>query len=239
MDAFSPTARTQVRQKANRASYDRAEVYAILDEGLLCHVAFVRDGQPYVIPMTYGRDGDRLILHAGRRSRIAQTLAAGVPVCVTVSLLDGLIMARSATHHSMNYRSVTLFGQPRVIEGDEAKSAALHALLEHVAPGQWDLVRPPSTEELSAVTVVEIPITEAAAKARSGPPAESPRDAEANNVWSGELPLRLTALAPVGNPAYPDQSPPPPSVAGYSRAGVVKARDSAAHSSRGDADSGF
>jgi len=220
MSDFIPTERTRVRQAADRARYDRAAVYAILDEALVCHVSFVVDGQPVVIPMSFGRDGDRLILHGSTKSRLSQALAAGATVCIAVTLLDGLVAAGSATHQSVNYRSVVLYGHPSVIADPAAKVAALRALVEHVLPGQWDRVRPPTEAELRAVQVIELPIMEASAKMRSGPPKEAGATADPD-IWTGELPLALAALPPVASPGLPAGLEVPPNLARLVRPGGV------------------
>lgn len=208
--------RTRVRRLADRGCYDPAVIRAILDEGLVCHVAFVEGAQPCVIPMGYARDGDRLLLHGSRSSRLMQRLAAGVPVCVTVTLLDGLVFARAALHHSMNYRSAVIFGIPRPIEDRAGKEAALRAVVEHVYPGTWDYARPPDEAELDGTAVVELPIGEASAKTRTGPPKGDDEDIP-RGTWSGEIPLRLEAAAPIPRPAQAPELIPPPMILGYRR----------------------
>jgi nitroimidazol reductase NimA-like FMN-containing flavoprotein (pyridoxamine 5'-phosphate oxidase superfamily) len=191
-----PSPRTQVRRLPDRGAYDRPTIDAILDEGLVCHVGLAIDGQPYVLPMNYGRDGDRLVLHGSAASRLLRALAAGSPACFTVTLLDGLVLARSAFHHSMNFRSVVLFGRAKPIDEPAAKVAALRAISEHLLPGRWDAVRPPDARELAATTVVEVSLDEASAKIRTGPPRDDPEDLDIA-VWAGELPLAISAGAPV------------------------------------------
>lgn len=190
------TPRTTHRRLAKRGSHDQGLVHAILDEGLVCHVGFVGEGQPFVLPTTYARMGDRIVLHGSPSNRMLRTLAAGAPACVTVSLLDGLVLARSAFHHSMNYRSVVVFGSARAVEGREAKRAALEAIVEHVAPGRSRQARPPTDAEVDGTLVVELPVVEASAKVRSGPPLDDPEDL-AFDCWAGVVPLRLEAGAPV------------------------------------------
>jgi nitroimidazol reductase NimA-like FMN-containing flavoprotein (pyridoxamine 5'-phosphate oxidase superfamily) len=193
------TPRTTLQCVPGRASYDRTLIYSILDEGLVCHVGLAVEGQPFVIPMSYARKGNCLILHGSVASRLLKRLSEGAPTCVTVSLLDGLVLARSAMHHSVNYRSVMVFGVARLIEDPEKKREALRLLVEHNVPGRAKDIRPPTEAELAATIVVEIPIEEASAKTRSGPP----RDAEADMylpVWTGVLPLQITALEPEPDP---------------------------------------
>ena len=196
MRDFAPTERTQVRRLAKRAVYDRGTVYQILDEGLVCHVGFVADGQPVVIPTGYGRCGDTLYIHGSVGSRMLRNLAQGAEVCVTVTLLDGLVLARSAFHHSMNYRSVVILGTARIVEDEAAKRDALRALTEHIAPGRWPEVRPPSENELKVTSVLAIPLEEVSAKVRTGPPLDDEED-YALPVWAGVLPLKLRPEQPV------------------------------------------
>src|SRR5215510_2145062 len=169
MPQLTPTARTTVRRRPQRASYDRATVEAILDEGLFCHVGFVADGQPYVIPTIHARVGERLYIHGSAASRMLRSLGAGVPVCVTVTLLDGLVLARSAFHHSMNYRSAVILGTAVEVTDESEKLEALKAVVEHVVPQRWDDVRWPTEPELKATRVLSVPLAEVSAKIRSGP----------------------------------------------------------------------
>jgi uncharacterized protein len=187
-----------VRRRAGRGKYDRETIDAILDEGRFAHVGIVSDGQPFVIPVLYARDGDRIYVHGSPLSRLVKTLAAGVPMCLTVTLLDGLVLARSAFHHSMNYRSVVVLGEGRVIEDRARKLEALRMIVDHVVPGRSDDVRGPSAKELKATEVVSLAINEASAKIRTGPPVDDAED-YALGVWAGELPLSLTAGAPVAD----------------------------------------
>jgi nitroimidazol reductase NimA-like FMN-containing flavoprotein (pyridoxamine 5'-phosphate oxidase superfamily) len=189
-----PSERTTVRRLSDRAVYDRAEIANILDEGLVCHVGLIESGFPRVIPMVYVRIDDRIIVHGSPASRLLRTLAEGAEVCVAVTLLDGLVLARSAFHHSMNYRSVVLFGTAEVLDTPEEKQSALRSLMERIAPGRWQEVRPPSEAELRQTLVVAIPIHEASAKVRTGPPKDDEAD-YALPVWAGELPLRMMASA--------------------------------------------
>jgi nitroimidazol reductase NimA-like FMN-containing flavoprotein (pyridoxamine 5'-phosphate oxidase superfamily) len=192
---FPRTPRTRVRRRGGRANYERDVVHAILDEALVAHVGFVADGQPYVIPMLHARAGGELVLHGSPLSRMLGTLRDGVPVCVTVTLLDGVVLARSAFHHSLNYRSVVVLGTARAITDDARKREALDALVEHVARGRTRDARGPSAAELDATEVLAIPLAEASAKIRTGPPQDAAEDRDLP-VWAGELPLHLTPLAP-------------------------------------------
>jgi nitroimidazol reductase NimA-like FMN-containing flavoprotein (pyridoxamine 5'-phosphate oxidase superfamily) len=192
------TARTTVKRLPDRASYDRSTANAILDEALIGHVGFVTEGQPFVIPTIHARVGGTLYLHGSAASRM---LRAGktVPLCVTVTLVDGLVMARSAFHHSMNYRSVVVLGQAREVTDPEEKVAALRAIVEHVAAGRWEEVRWPTERELAATTVLALPIDEASVKIRTGPPKDDEED-YALDAWAGVIPLRLVAGEPVADP---------------------------------------
>ena len=198
MRDFAPTERTQVRRLPKRAVYDREAIYRILDEGLVCHVGFVVDGQPVVIPTGYGRDGDTLYVHGSAASRMLRDLAQGVEVSIAVTLLDGLVLARSAFHHSMNYRSVVIFGTAALVEDQTTKREALRAFTEHIAPGRWREVRPPTESELKATTVLAIPLKEVSAKVRTGPPLDD-EDDYSLPVWAGVLPLELRPEQPVAD----------------------------------------
>jgi uncharacterized protein len=213
---FEPTARTRVRRLPARGSYEREAVYRILDEGLVCHVGFVADGEPFVIPTGYARAGDSLYIHGSPASRMLRTLAGGVRVCVTVTLLDGLVLARSAFHHSMNYRSVVVFGTAAVVEDEAEKSEALRAFTEHVVRGRWDDVRRPDGEELRKTLVLKLSLAEASAKVRTGAPVDDEED-YALPVWAGEIPLRLAPSAPVADPRLPPETEPPAYALNYSR----------------------
>lgn len=194
----SPTARTRVNRLPKRGDYSRKTIYGILDAAFLCHVGFVVEGQPYVIPTGYGRSGNTLYLHGSAASRMLRTLAGGVDVCVTVTVLDGIVLARSAFHHSMNYRSVVILGKASLVESDEEKTAALHAISENIMRGRWDDVRKPTSQELKATAVLGLPIEEASAKIRTGPPLDDEED-YALPVWSGVLPMALKAGEPLAD----------------------------------------
>jgi len=196
MESVAPTPRTTIKRLPARGSYDRERIYRILDEGLVCHLGFALEGAPFVIPTGYARVGDHLYVHGSAASRTLRTLAGGVDVCVTVTLLDGLVLARSAFHHSMNYRSVVVFGRAVPIEEPAAKLAALRAIVEQLVPERWDQVRAPNAQELKATLVLALPLQEASAKIRSGPPLDDEAD-HALPVWAGVIPLRLTASPPI------------------------------------------
>jgi uncharacterized protein len=190
----APSARTALRRMPARGSHDRAVLDAILDVGIVCHVGFVHDGAPVVIPTGYVRDRDRLLLHGSRASRMMKALAAGQPVCVTVTLLDGLVLARSGFNHSMNYRSAVVFGRAAPLPEAE-RLDALRTYMERLLPGRWDSLRPATAKELAGTEVVALPLGEASAKVRAGPPNDEPEDL-AWPVWSGLVPLALAASAP-------------------------------------------
>jgi len=192
---LEPTPHTTLRRLPQRGQFDFATVAAILDEALLAHVGFVADGQPFVIPTLYARVGRTLYVHGSAASRMLRTLAAGVPVCVTVSLLDGLVLARSAFHHSANYRSVVVLGTVCTVDDLDERLLALRAISEHVLPGRWDEVREPSDKELKATSVLALPIEEASAKVRGGPPIDDDEDLSWP-VWAGVVPLTLAHGTP-------------------------------------------
>jgi nitroimidazol reductase NimA-like FMN-containing flavoprotein (pyridoxamine 5'-phosphate oxidase superfamily) len=208
--------RTAVRRLAKRGSYDQDVIYGILDEGLVCHVGFVAAGQPYVLPMAYVRVEDRLCLHGSVASRQLKTLASGALACVTVTLLDGLVLARSAFHHSMNYRSVVILGRGSAVEEPAEKLDVLRRLSEHIIPGRWDEVRGPTASELKQTLVVAIPIHEASAKVRTGPPADDEED-YALPVWAGVVPLKLQAGEPVADDRMRPCVQPPAHASRYRR----------------------
>ena len=198
-ETMNLTERTELRRLPNRGSHEPETIHEILDAGFLAHVGFIVSGQPFVVPTLYGRDGDKLYLHGSAASRMLRHLETGVPACVTVSLVDGLVLARSAFHHSMNYRSVMAFGTARKIDDLGAKTKALHVIAEHLVEGRWSDVRGPNEKELKATAVLEFAIEEASAKIRTGPPLDDEEDYDLA-VWAGILPLRLSPGAPVGDP---------------------------------------
>jgi len=201
---FPKTERTTVKRLPKRGVYEREPIYQILDEAFICHVGFAVDGQPFVIPTGYARVDDRLYIHGSQISRMLRTLAAGIDVCVTVTLLDGLVLARSAFHHSINYRSVVVFGRAAMVDEREAKLGALRAFSEHVVPGRWDEARQPTDQEIKATAVLSLPLEEASAKVRTGPPIDDEED-YALPVWAGVVPLRFVAGGPERDPRLPQE----------------------------------
>jgi uncharacterized protein len=215
---IAPTDRTTLKRLPQRGSHERATIEAILDEALSCHVGFVVDGQPFVIPTIHGRIGDKIYVHGSAASRMLKTLAGEVSLCITVSLIDGLVLARSAFHHSMNYRSVVVLGAARAVTDPKEKWDALHAIVEHVAPGRWAEVREPNEKEMKATLVLRLSLEEASAKIRTGPPIDDEED-YALRCWAGVVPLRLTALDPIPEPRLAQGIAPSPAVAAASRRG--------------------
>jgi hypothetical protein len=209
-DSLSVTDRTRLRRLPKRGTFHRDEIYRILDEGFVCHVAFVADGQPYAIPTGYARVDDVVYVHGSAASRMIRTLAAGIDVCVTVTLIDGLVLARSAFHHSMNYRSVVILGRARLVEDLAEKRAALRAFTNHIVADRWDGLRPVTDQELIATSVLKVPVEEASAKVRTGPPIDDDDDLTWP-VWAGVIPLSLQRGTPVLDahvPAGLDGVPP-------------------------------
>ena len=198
MSTYTPTQRTKVRRLSKRAVYDKAQVHAILDEGFLCHVGFTQDSQPYVIPTLYARSGDMLYMHGSGASRMLKTLAEGVEVCVTVTLVDAYVLARSAFHHSMNYRSVTVLGRARLVSEQAEKMAALRVITDHIVPGRWDEVRGPNELEMKQTVVLALPLEELAAKVRVGPPADDEED-YVLSIWAGIVPIHTQLGEPVAD----------------------------------------
>jgi nitroimidazol reductase NimA-like FMN-containing flavoprotein (pyridoxamine 5'-phosphate oxidase superfamily) len=197
--SVAPSPRTRIRRAPSRGVYDRAAVDAILDEALVCHVAFAHESQAYCIPTLHARVGDDVLIHGATSSRMVRALAAGADACLTVTLLDGIVLARSAFHHSMNYRSAVVLGRFRPVEGDDARTAALEAFTEQLVPGRWRHVRAPSRKELKATAVLALALDEASAKVRTGPPVDDDED-HAIDVWAGVTPLALTRGTPVPDP---------------------------------------
>jgi len=193
---FTPSARTRVVREPHRGVYDRDAINRILDEGLICHVGFVVDGQPFVIPTLFGRDGDVLYIHGSVASRMLRNLEKGVPVSVTVTLLDGLVLARSIFNHSMNYRSVVILGTATLVSDQQQKLAALRAVSEHILPHRWDDVRQPSDKELKVTSVLRIPLDESSAKIRTGPPIDD-EDDYSFPTWAGVIPLEMKTGTPI------------------------------------------
>ena len=207
MSSSEKTARNRVVRVPDRGHYDRETVYAVIDEALVCHVAFVQDGLPFVIPTLHARDGDRLLLHGATTSRLIQHVAAGQEVSVAMTLVDGLVLARSVFHHSVNYRSAVLFGRGELVE-DGGKMAALERFTEKLVPGRWADARRPNPVELKATAVVAIPIDLASAKIRTGGPKDDPED-YALPVWAGVVPMETHYLLPETDPAMTNEAPVP------------------------------
>jgi len=216
MSDFTPTERTQVKRLPKRGKYERETVFAILDAGFVCHVGFTVDGQPYVIPTNYGRSGDTLYLHGSAASRMLRTLSEGVPMSVTVTHVDGLVLARSAFHHSVNYRSVVILGTARLVTDLAEKMEALRVFTEHVMKGRWDDVRQPTEQELKATTVLALPLEEVSAKVRTGGPIDDEADYTLP-VWAGVLPLETVAKEPLADPQRKNNPAVPEYLKKYSR----------------------
>ena len=196
MSSIAPTERTRVGRLPKRGVYDRDVINQILDEAFVCHVGFVVDGQPFVIPTGFGRDGDTLYIHGSAASRMVKHVSSGIPVCVTVTLVDGLVLARSVFHHSMNYRSVVLLGTAELVTDPEEKLRALAIVTDHIAPGRWAECRQPLEHELKATSVLRLPMKECSAKIRSGPPIDDEEDYRLP-VWAGAVPLALMPGTPI------------------------------------------
>jgi len=215
-DASAPSPRTTVRRLPERGSYDRATAHAILDEGLVAHVGIAADDGPVVIPMLYGRHGDRLLLHGSPASRLLRGGAKGTELCVTVTLIDGLVLARSAFHHSMNYRSVVAFGTATPLADLDERRAALDALVDHIVPGRMPDVREPSDKELRGTLVLALPLDECSVKIRTGGPKEEPEDMDLP-VWAGVIPVTPAYGAPVPDADLVRDLPIPPYATAYAR----------------------
>ncbi len=207
METFTPTPRTQVKRLPKRAVYSQDEIFAILDEGFLCHVGFAIEGQPYVIPTGYARIGNELFFHGSPASRMLRTLANGLDVCVTVTLLDGFVLARSAFHHSMNYRSVVVLGKARLVSDPAEKWEAMRAFTNHIVPGRWEEARQPDEKEMKQTEVLALSLTEASAKVRTGPPIDDEEDLSWP-VWAGVVPVRIVPGAPVPVEGLTSAAPP-------------------------------
>jgi nitroimidazol reductase NimA-like FMN-containing flavoprotein (pyridoxamine 5'-phosphate oxidase superfamily) len=212
-----PTPRTRLVREAERGVYDRETAYRVLDEGFLCHVGFVADGQPFVIPTSYGRKDDRLYIHGSAASRMLRQMKEGVPVCVTVTLLDGLVLARSIFNHSMNYRSVVILGKATPVDDPLEKVEALRLLSEHIIPGRWADARQPNERELKATLVMRVPIEEFSAKVRTGPPIDD-EDDYSFPTWAGVVPLETVSRPPINDPRLDPQYEAPLYAARYVRA---------------------
>ena len=215
MNNFPQTSRNTVKRSPKRGHYDRETIYPILDAGYICHVGFSVDGQPYALPNAYGREGDIIYLHGAVGNRMLNQLEKGIPVCITVTHTDGMVLARSAMHHSFNYRSAMLFGTARWVP-EEQKNHALRVITEQILKGRWDEVRPPSDQELKATKVLAVAIEEASAKVRTGPPKDDEADYDLP-VWAGVLPLRQVADIPVPDPAMSQELTVPDSIRSFRR----------------------
>ena len=208
MTIDNPTPRSRVRRIPERGRYDRETIDAVLDAGFLCHVGYICDGQPYVTPTLYWRQGDHVYWHGSHASRMLRTLEQGADVCLTVALADGFVLARSAFHHSINYRSVMLFGTAEAVTGEHVKAAALEGFMERLFPGRWRQLRPITRQELNATTVLRLPITEGSAKIRTGPPKDDEED-YAWPVWAGILPVQTALGLPLPADGMPTQRSEP------------------------------
>ena len=218
----APSPRTRVRRLPKRGVYDREQVEAVLDAGLVAHLGFEHDGQPYVIPTLHARVGDRVYVHGSAASRTLRELAAGIPACLTVTLVDGIVLARSVFEHSMNYRSVVVLGTAVAVTEPEEKLTALEAFTEKLLPGRWAEARSPNRTELKATSVLRLPLDEASAKIRTGGPDDGDTPDAELDVWAGHLPLVVRALDPVPDPALRPGIPVPDALRDYRRAGLVE-----------------
>ena len=210
------TKRSKLRRIPKRGSQERQLIYDILDEGLIAHVGFVNNNQPFVIPMAYGREDDRLYIHGASVSRLMKTLETGVEVCLTVTLVDGLVVARSLFHHSMNYRSVVLFGKAKLVSEEEEKMLALKVITEHLIPDRWQDARVPTPQELKGTHVLAFEIEEGSAKCRTGHPLDDENDYSLP-IWAGQVPLTLTAGSLIRDPRLADDIPTPNNLINYQR----------------------
>ena len=215
MSEFTRTDHTTVRRKPDRASYDRELVHAILDEAFVCHLGLIHDGQPFVMPTNYVRDGERLLLHGSTASRMMRALASGAPLCLTVTLLDGIVFAPTATGHSVNYRSVVVLGKAEPIEEHAAKLAAMRAFVNHVIRGRWEQVAPPTEQELKGTMVLSVPLIEVSAKIRTGFAVDDQKDYGA--AWTGVVPMKWAAQTPLPDPRGNAAIPVPENAQHYSR----------------------
>lgn len=215
-DHLTQTERTRLRRLPKRGAFDRETVNSILDEAFICHIGFTVDGQPYVIPTAFGRVDDVLYIHGSSASRMLRTLSKGVEMCFTATLIDALVLARSAFHHSINYRSVVVLGKATLVEENEEKNLALESITNHIVPGRWDDVRWPTELELKATSVLKLSIEEASAKVRTGPPIDDEED-YAMNIWAGILPIELKTGDPIDDDRLDNGSLPPDNITNYTR----------------------
>lgn len=195
-EIIEPTAKTKLKRIPKRGNFERETIYQILDEAFICHIGFTVENQTFVIPTGYARDGENLLIHGSAASRMMRNLSKGIDVCVTVTLIDGLVLARSAFHHSMNYRSVVIFGNAELIENEAEKYEALRLFTEHIVKNRWNEIREPNAKELKGTTVLKLPITESSAKIRTGNPVDDEADYDLN-VWAGVIPLKINAGKPI------------------------------------------
>ena len=216
MSEFTPTERTRVRRKPDRANYDRETIYGILDQAFVCHVGFIADGMPVVVPTNYVRVGDKLFLHGSTASRLMKTLGSGAPFCLSVTLLDGIVFSPTATGHSVNYRSVVVMGKAEPILDPAAKLAAMRDFVEYVLGGRWAAVRPPSEQELKGTMVLAVPLVEVSAKIRTGFAVDDDKEYD-GTAWTGVLPFRWTPGEPIRDPRGDLTVPVPENIQRYSR----------------------
>jgi len=216
MTQFTPTERTKVRRKPDRGNYDRDTIYNILDQAFVCHVGFIAEGIPFVVPTNYVRVGDKLFLHGSTASRLMKTLGSGAPFCLSVTLLDGIVFSPTATGHSVNYRSVVVMGKAERIEDPGAKLAAMRDFVEYVLRGRWATVRPPSEQELKGTMVLAVPLVEASAKIRTGFAVDGEEE-YASGAWTGVLPFKWTPGEPIRDPRGNASAPVPENIQHYSR----------------------
>jgi len=215
-ERFKITEKTKLKRLPKRGNFDRETVYQILDEAFVCHVGFKVENQPFVIPTAYGRKDDVLYIHGSAASRMMKNLATEIDICVTVTILDGLVLARSAFHHSVNYRSVVIFGKAELVTEESEKFEALRIFTEHIIPNRWNEIREPNAKELKATTVLRLPITEASAKMRFGNPIDDDEDMSLN-VWAGVIPIELTAQSPISDDLLAKNIEMPDHVKNYRR----------------------
>ena len=211
---YSVTARNKVKRVPQRGAYDKETLYKVLDAGFICNAGFVVDNQPFVIPTIYGREGNKIYFHGATTSRMLVNLKKGVPVCISVTHLDGLVLARSAFHHSMNYRSAVIFGNAKEVT-DDRKEHALKVVSENIMGGRWDEVRGPNTKELKATSVLEIEIDQASTKIRTGPPKDEPEDYDLD-IWAGVVPIKMTVESPVNDDQLKQGLHPSENITAYS-----------------------
>ena len=216
MNDIIQTERTRLRRLPKRGAFDRDTVYSILDEAFICHIGFTVDEQPYVIPTAFGRVNDLLYIHGSSASRMLRTLSKEINMCFTATLIDALVLARSAFHHSINYRSVVVLGNATLVTDDNEKNEALKAITNHIVPGRWDDVRWPNELELKATSVLKLPIEEASAKLRTGHPIDDEED-YAMNIWAGILPVELRTGDPIDDDRLDNGAVPPNNITNYTR----------------------